>query len=334
MPKSFSQALEKAGIRKEDLVLLNTEERIMAVRHIAAEWFKYSSAEKLLLEAPLAVIERWRYLCGYIGMMDADISEEVAIRLLYDAWKEDPTTERLQDILDHILTEKNQGRYFGVVTKKNGETYINRQPPFYMLNGFFSAIYAGKKTMESVISIFRHDVDWQAGTVRKTAELYGSAISTVMRERNMLLNRIGKELETVQNEEREAELEAEHNAIESLTDKKMAQLEDLYAKAGRINTTVFYRQKERILGRARKEENPKLNSDVILYIERIVPVSPGLPTEVYLDDKQIQVGGYKEVKLLIPLNKDGTELPIYGMGYLDQLKGLIEQFNLTKGKEE
>ena len=331
----FSQGLARAGLKKEDLVLLKSEERQEVIRFIAAQGLGYETPEDLLAIASETTIDQWRLLCGYISIIDADVAEEVAVRFLYDAWKVDPTTERLMIVLDHVLNETNQGRYFRTITDDSGETSIRAQPPFYMLNGFFNAVYLNRMTLDRIISIFKHDVDWQAGTVRKAAEMYGAGVSTVMRQRNVIIQRLTKQLELANPEsEQVIVIEGKVEEIENITDEKLAQLGRLYDNAGRVSTAVFRPQKNRILGRRKALTDERLTSDVIIIVERYVPVSAGMATTVRFSDRQINIGGYKEIKILLPLAEDGTDLPIYGVGYIEQLKALVEQYKLLQGEEK
>jgi len=334
IPHTFSQALVRAGMTNEDLVLLKTGERQEAIRFISAQGLGYDNAEDLLRRAPVDIQDQWRFMCGYISMIDADVAEEVAIRFLYDAWKVSPTPDRLQTVLDHVLNENNQHRYYRMIPQEDGTMLIKKQPPFYMLNGFFGAVYAGKMSLDKVISVFKHDVDWHAGTVSKIAELYGGAISTTMRHRHRDIKRLGKKYDKAkakENLERLAELEQEMILIDQLADEKIEQLNTLYENSSHLSRAVLIRQRNRILGRESKNGPPHLTSDVIKVVERIVSTPPGLPSEVRLDGKKINVGGYKQVTLLMPLAEDGTDLPIYGTGYLEQLKALINQYKLIKG---
>ena len=332
--KTFNQGLAKAGLTKADLVLMKVAERQEMIKFIAARGLGYNSIKHLLNTAPMEQVDQWYFMCGRISMEDADIAEEVVVKILYDAWEVDPTKERLETILDHVLNEDNQGRYFKIQTNKKGETEIRPQPPFYMLNGFFNAIYLGKMTLDEVVTVFKKDVNWQTGTVRKAAEIYGGAISTTMNKRTKEIKRLGKiRAGIIDDQDRRSEIEAEMIKVEELSDYRVQQLNTLYENAGNLSRPVLIRQRDKILNRTTKNSGPaKLTTDNITIIERIIPIPPDLPTEVYLDGKRMVVGGYKEMTLLMPLAKDGTSIPIYGDGYLDQLKGLIEQYKLLRSK--
>jgi hypothetical protein len=319
----FEQALEKVGMTIHDFVLLKSPERITAIETMAAVGMEYESVNDLLNNAPEAIIDEWRFMCGRIAMADSDVAEEVAIRFLYNAWVVDPTTDRLKQILDHVLTEKNQGRYYKMVVGKKGGIRFKHQPPFYMLNGFFNAIYMGKMDMKRVISVFRRDVDWKAGTVRKAAEIYGSAISSIMAKRN-------KALRDLEGEDKEV-VEAEFEIVEAETDEQIKKLGELYDKADRISQKVYRIQKNKILGKETKYSGlVKLPGDWIQLTEKTISVQSGMPTLCMLDGKKIYIGGYKQITLLLPLYEDGTSIPVHGDGYIEQLKALIRQFELAR----
>lgn len=331
---NFSVALARGGVTKEDLILLKASERQEAIRLIAAQGLGYETPDDVMVNAPNAVLDEWRFLCGRIAMVDADVAEEVAVKFLYDAWIEDPTRERLIEVLDHSLSESNQGRYFKITKLDNGNTTIKPQPPFYMLLGFFGAVYEGKMTLDEVIKVFERDIDWQSGSVRKAAETYGGGVATTMKERAVQIKRLKRALERAEDPEDQGEIQAKFEEIETKADQRIEKLGELYEKSRWMRTKEMKRKKDEILGRKKKQSGPpRLSPGAIQVVERVIAIPPGLPEQGRMGDKIVKFGGYRELKLLFPLAEDGTDLSVSGSGYIAKLLSLIEEYKGYKGEE-